>query len=241
LHADYQLSVPNRDLNPPQTLGEFLRQTLESSARDGGAYIQTLGHNLRAEIGGLLDAGAADAGRPLVRTGDFPKDAVLFQEITQWDGTTRPFVTGLVEQLPAGHWLRAVLPPEGFFVTEYGPALVLGLGWREGAHGALHPQAWYDLGQSLELTRLWRRQQVERQEAVDLERRRQAELRELEEVQRRWHQSAEGQRAALEQQMAQSRPGCRPSTPGGDAARPGRVPPTPCPVSPLTSIPDLGG
>lgn len=153
----------HNDVGPPrgERAAESLRKVLQ--ALDG-------------EIGRLVQAGASDPLRPLIRTRDF---GVLYLE--NEPGGKLVYTAGVWDRLPEDHPLRGVLSREQLYHHDGAALLLLGHAFRYiGGQPYSHPH--YEQAEAVRLTREWADRQREQRlkaqyeqeaEAAEAERRRQ--------------------------------------------------------------------
>jgi hypothetical protein len=158
-----RLRVPsiNEELCPSEAVGRRVAGAVAGSEQDVYRAVTQIAHD--------LDRAVADC---LAKGGTNPDviDSSLFRQVAyvglpRHDGRQQPVALGLVHSLPDGCPLRLALPPGGYYRTEAGDALVLGL-----AVGANYPyepavpKPWYSLNQAVVRTRAWRGEQAAREE-----------------------------------------------------------------------------
>jgi integrase len=184
----------------PDPLGRCVRGFQESATAAAtvlDVHFRDLVANLVAEIGQLVEAGAVDPDRPLIRSADFGDGLTYRVEPVIGVGPARVWFER-INHLPADHPLRA-LQGVDWYRDGGEPAIVLGWGLGE------KPRKWYDREESLPLTAAMRSQQRQKEETDALasqqrEAEQQARLRESTTYRL---QKVEEENAALKRQLAE--------------------------------------
>jgi hypothetical protein len=155
-----RLGVDADRVDPPGTRADLFRQRVRITTRSIEDRLQNVLEQVDHEARRLVAAGAQPAGRPrLIRTDDF--DGGRSTMVHERHG---PLALATVAVLPAGHWVRDLVPPSGLYGDggTFGGALVLGRPQRGWDGYVLKP--FYDSARSVEWTRLLRAEQDEQAE-----------------------------------------------------------------------------